>query len=409
LSSSSGQPDKRRIAFLSDGVYPFNKGGKERRLWEITRRLQASGVEVHIYTMRWWEEGKNLDLNGVRLHAICKRRSLYQGERRSITQAIIFGLATLKLIAAPFDVLDVDHMPYFPLFTARLVCTLRRKRMVATWHEVWGSAYWKSYLGKLARISTVTEWLAAHSAPEIIAVSSQTSTRLAETLRVKVPVHTIELGVDLAAIRAEEKSDFVSDILYAGRLLAHKNVDLLLRAVALMKKDRPFLCCRIVGEGPERSRLEALSIKLGLEENIIFHDFFPGPAIYGLMKSATVLALPSVREGFGVVVLEANSCGLPVVTVDHPDNAARHLIVQGQNGYLTEADAISLADALNVAIVSAPSMDPSATAESSGLLRDWSEVAAAVFAAVNDGQLPASLMDRDNRLWLEEEMRDPVW
>jgi glycosyltransferase involved in cell wall biosynthesis len=372
---------------VSDGVYPFNKGGKERRLWEITRRLQASGVEVHIYTMKWWPGGNTFDLEGVRMHAICKQRPLYEGERRSITQALIFGIATLKLIVARFDVLDVDHMPYFPIFTARIVCALRRKRMVATWHEVWGKEYWRSYLGSLAPISAATEWLAARAAGEIVAVSRQTSARLAEQLKVRAPVNTIELGVDLAAIRVEQKSILESDILFAGRLLAHKNVDILIRAVALMKEKRPRLRCRIVGEGPERSRLESLCIDLGLEKNVIFHDFFPGSTIYGLMKSATVFALPSVREGFGVVVLEANSCGLPVVTVAHPDNAARHLIAQGQNGFLADADAVSLARALDLALIRAPLMDPRASAERSGHLRDWDEVAAAVYNVVTKDQL----------------------
>jgi hypothetical protein len=111
---------------VSDGVYPFNKGGKERRLWENSRRLVAGGVEVHIYTMKWWTAGRVLNLDGVQLHAICKRRSLYHGERRSMVQAVLFGLTTLKLLVARFDVLDVDHMPYFPLFSARIVCALRR-------------------------------------------------------------------------------------------------------------------------------------------------------------------------------------------------------------------------------------------------------------------------------------------
>jgi L-malate glycosyltransferase len=259
---------------------------------------------------------------------------------------------------------------------------------VTTWHEVWGKEYWRSYLGSLAPISAATEWLAAQAAGEIVAVSRQTSARLAEQLKVRAPARTIELGVDLAAIRAEQKSTLQSDILFAGRLLAHKNVDILIQAVTLMREERPWLCCRIVGEGPERSRLESLSIDLGLEKNVIFHDFFPGPTIYGLMKSATVFALPSVREGFGVVVLEANSCGVPVVTVDHPDNAARHLIAQGQNGFLTGADAVSLAEVLDVALIRAPLMDPRASAERSGHLRDWDEVAAAVYNAVTDGQLP---------------------
>ena len=45
-----------------------------------------------------------------------------------MVQAVLFGLTTLKLLVARFDVLDVDHMPYFPLFSARIVCALRRKR-----------------------------------------------------------------------------------------------------------------------------------------------------------------------------------------------------------------------------------------------------------------------------------------
>jgi glycosyltransferase involved in cell wall biosynthesis len=385
-----------RIGFVSDGVYPFNKGGKERRLWEITRRLQENGVDVHIYTMKWWTGPTTLDLDGIRLHAICKQRSLYQGERRSIIQALMFGLSTLKLIVARFDVLDVDHMPYFPLFAARIVCMLRRKRMVATWHEVWGNEYWRSYLGRLALISIVIEWLAARSAHEIIAVSAQTSSRLIEELKVKVPVRTIELGVDLTTIQLENRSALESDILYAGRLLSHKNVDMLLRAVALLKEDRPWLHCRIIGEGPERSRLESLALELDLEKNVSFHDFFPGSAIYGIMKSATVFALPSVREGFGVVVLEANSCGLPVITINHHNNAARHLIIQDQNGFLAEADAGSLAKALDTALIRAPSLDPRASAERGGHLRDWGEVAAAYFHAVTDGQFPRPVAHADS-------------
>ena len=141
-----------RIAFVSDAVYPYNTGGKERRLWEITRRLQLSGVEVHIYTMKWWTGPRDLDLDGVQFHAICKYRPLYHEERRSIAEALIFGLATLKLMVAKFDVLDVDHMPYFPIFAARLVCAARHKRLVVTWHEVWGKEYWQSHLGGLAPI-----------------------------------------------------------------------------------------------------------------------------------------------------------------------------------------------------------------------------------------------------------------
>jgi glycosyltransferase involved in cell wall biosynthesis len=306
-----------------------------------------------------------------------------------MVQAFLFGLATLKLLVARFDVLDVDHIPYFPLFSARIVCTVRRKRMVATWHEVWGHEYWRSYLGRLAPISAAIERLAAHVPDAIVAVSSQTSRRLTSDLGATASVHTIELGVDLEAIQAQEKSHLRSDILFAGRLLAHKNVDVLLRAVALLTEEYPHLRCRIVGEGPERLRLEALSAELGVADQVVFHDFFPGTEIYGVMKSATVFALPSVREGFGAVVLEANCCGLPVVTVNHPDNAARHLITEGETGFLTDVTADGLAKALSVAVACARLLDPTESQQRTGYLRGWGEVATAVLRVVSGDQLPA--------------------
>ena len=60
------------------------------------------------------------------------------------------------------------------------------------------------------------------------------------------------------------------------------------------------------------------------------------------MKSSKIFALPSTREGFGIVVLEANACGLPVVTTNHPDNASRNLIEEGKNGYLSQPTEKSL-------------------------------------------------------------------
>jgi glycosyltransferase involved in cell wall biosynthesis len=371
---------------VSDAVYPFNKGGKERRLWEISRRLHGRGIEVHVYTMKWWDGGGDMEMDGVRFHAICKVRPLYDGERRSIAQAVLFGMATLKLIFADFDLLDVDHMPYFPVIAARLVCTLRRKRMIVTWHEVWGRDYWRKYLGRLAPVSTVIEWVAARMSPEILSVSEQTSHRLAVHLGVKAPIHTVPLGVDTAAIKDEEPSEISSDVLYAGRLLSHKNVDLLLEALALLREEHPLITGQIIGEGPERSRLEALCSELGLDGNVEFSDFLPGSQIYGAMKSATVFALPSTREGFGVVVLEANTCGLPVVTTDHEANAARHLIIEGQNGFTTGVDAASLAERLWLAITRAPTMDPWSSAVRKGYVRDWEDVASAVLTVMGGGR-----------------------
>jgi len=54
------------------------------------------------------------------------------------------------------------------------------------------------------------------------------------------------------------------------------------------------------------------------------------------MKSAKIFVLPSIREGFSIVVLEANACGLPIITVEHKMNFATEIVKNGINGYVVK-------------------------------------------------------------------------
>jgi glycosyltransferase involved in cell wall biosynthesis len=363
----------RRYAFVSDAVYPFNKGGKETRLHEITERLASNpAAEVHIYTMKWWDGPNTIRIHDVSYHAICKLYPLYTDDRRSTLQALMFGLATLRLVVVPFDVLDVDQMPFLPLFSARLVCVLRRRRLFGTWHEVWGRKYWRTYMGPSGLFGHAAERLAFQMPHTIISNSEHTTARLRAQTR-RAHVETVPLGVDIDRIKKVSRAERQSDVIFAGRLLRHKNVDLLIAAVALIRTDRPHLRCLIVGEGPERSRLEAQSRRIGAGDNVEFLDFVAEhDELLGLLKSSRVLALPSEREGFGMIILEANACGLPAVTLDHDENAARDLIVPGRNGFLCQRTAGSLA----AAIVQA--LDTPIGDRSNEMENDWSAVATRV-------------------------------
>jgi glycosyltransferase involved in cell wall biosynthesis len=331
-------PIRQRIAFVSDGVYPFNFGGKEKRLHEISKRLVKDGRDVHIYTMKWWDGPKKIKQNGVTLHAISRKYDLYVGERRSIKQGVMFGLACFKLLFRRFDLVDVDQIPFFPLYSMRVVCWLRHKKLYASWHEVWGREHWHEYMGATGTLASWTEQLSFRLPDRIISNSDHTSRRLKAVGVDSSRIRTVPLGVDLDLIFNAPRATQTSDIIYVGRLLEHKNVDVLIKAIARVKKTRPDVTAIIVGDGPERLSLEKLARRLKLLDNLTFYNFVDDHIeLYGLMKSSRTLVLPSVREGFGLVVVEANACGLPVITTTHDQNAAKDLIIEGQNGLLADA------------------------------------------------------------------------
>lgn len=330
-----------KIAFLSDSIYPYNKGGKETRSYEIATQLAKRGHDVHFYTMKFWK-GKNvIKKDGFYLHGICKEYELYnENGSRNIKQALMFGLASFKLLKEDFNVLDVDHMVYFHLFPAKLACLIKRKPMIISWHEVWGKDYWQKYIGKKGIIGAVIERVSSKLGNKIIAISEETKKNLVKTLKVpKKKVVIVENGVNFDKIQKIKPSKEKSDLIFCGRLNEHKNVDVLIKSIAEIKKKNSKIKCIITGDGPERKSLEKLAKDLKLEKNVSFKGFIDkSEDVISLMKSSKVFVLPSTREGFGISVIEAMSCGLPVITTNHKDNASKDLIANGKTGFVCKLD-----------------------------------------------------------------------
>jgi glycosyltransferase involved in cell wall biosynthesis len=341
------QGKKIKIALVYDVIFPYVTGGAERRYFEVGRRLAKQGYDVHLYGMKSWEGEDVISMEGMTLHAIMPQTSLYTvSGRRSIAEAFRFGLATLRLLKEPFDVIDCCGFPYFSLFSLRLVTWIRGKRLYSTWHEVWGKKYWQEYLGILGIFGYIIERGAAILPDRIISVSESTTKALKNKLGRKRGIVTIPNGIDLELIRQTEASPENFDIIFAGRLLRHKNADKVLQALPEVKKAFPHIKFIIIGDGPEKKRLEELSHCLNLESNVRFMGFVEENKLFSYMKSSKLLVLPSSREGFGMVALEARACGLPVLTVDEPHNAACRLVTECGNGVITRLDPASIAQGI---------------------------------------------------------------
>ena len=345
---SRGKGQHPVVALVSDAIFPYHCGGREIRYHELSRRL-AGRAELHLYTMRWWDGPRVRKDDSVILHGISRLHPMYTKNRRSLKQAIFFALACFQLLASRFDVLEADHMPLLQIIVLRFVATVKRRRFVVTWHEVWGHSYWRQYLGRAGLIAWFVEYLAMRLPDHIIAASSHTAERLCDSLGARASITIAPNGIDLEAVRRSYPNDATTDLVVVSRLMPHKRISMLLDTVALLHAEGIPVTCRVIGDGPEREELRDQARTLGVERAVEFrHDVREQKEIYELVKAAKVFVLPSAREGFGIAVLEALACGVAVVTTSAPDNLAQHLVARSRYGIICDSTASAIADAVKL-------------------------------------------------------------
>ena len=163
----------------------------------------------------------------------------------------------------------------------------------------------------------------------------------------RTKVHYI--GVDCEAIRPRESWEETRTILHVARLVEVKGTEHLIRGFARLAAQDPEVRLAIIGDGPLKTSLQALSRDLGLEERVRFLGALPHKEVLAAMRMAAMLVLPSIRtssgreEGLGMVLLEAAATGIP--TIGSRIGGIPEGVMDGETGFLApERDATALAD-----------------------------------------------------------------
>jgi glycosyltransferase involved in cell wall biosynthesis len=336
-----------KIAMVYDAIYPWIKGGGEKRIYELGKRLVLQGHELHLFGVKWWTGSDVIECKGMILHGVCEKMELYINGRRSIYEAMVFSIRLMPhLMEEKFDIIDVTSFPFFSCFSTKIVSMRNRTQMVITWHEVWGD-HWYEYIGKFGFFGKVVEYLVSRLVSKSITVSMMTKNNL-ELLGIDSEnISIISNGIDIKRIDSIKASEQKCDIIFVGRLIKEKNVDILIKAIYIARNNFPDIKCFIIGNGPEKRNLTELVIKYGLLGKIRFFDFMKYDDVIARIKSSKMLVLPSSREGFGMVVIEAFACGIPVITVKEERNAASELVNE-ETGFIVDTDAYQINCAINI-------------------------------------------------------------
>ena len=341
-----------RVCLVYDCLFPHTVGGAERWYRNLAERLAHDGHEVTYLTLRQWDPDTPPELRGVTVIAVGPRLELYANGRRRILPPLAFGLGVLRHLARHGGRYDVLHTASFPYFSLLAAAAVRRRcgyRLVVDWHEVWTPGYWREYLGPLAgRIGWAVQRLCLRAEQRAFCFSALHERRLVEYgVHGEVTVLRGQYEGELSAppLRAVEPV-----VVFAGRHIPEKRVLSIVPAVARARRELPELRCLILGDGPDRNRVLAQIHDHGLVEVVEAPGFVPSERVDVELREALCLILPSRREGYGLVVVEAAARGTPSLVVAGPDNAAVELIEDGVNGIVARS---ALPDDLGAAIVRA--------------------------------------------------------
>ena len=323
-----------RICLVYDCLYPYTVGGAERWYRNLALRLRDAGHDVTYLTLRQWD-GELDDLAGIDVRIVGPRMALYTGDRRRILPPLVFGLGVLwELLrrGRRYDVVHTASFPYFSLLAAAVTRPLGRYRIVCDWHEAWSREYWRDYLGPIGgRIGWAVQRLCAHVRQRAFAFSELHAARVREAgLRGDITVLKGEFEGSLEPPKPNTADPLV---VFAGRLIPEKRAPAVAPAVALAAQQVPALRGVVFGDGPERAAVLASLDGTPVEAP----GFVTTEEVDDTLRRALCLLLPSSREGYGLIVVEASANGTPAVVARAPDNAAVELVEDGVNGVIADS------------------------------------------------------------------------
>ena len=331
-------PDRPlRICLVYDCLYPWTVGGAEHWYRQFAEGLAAAGHEVTYLTRRQWGKDDAPALPGINVIAVSKREPLYTDDgRRRIVEAVRFGAGVLRHLRrnpGRYDVVHTAAFPYFSLLAARVAARNDDFRLVVDWHEVWTLGYWQEYLGPLGGHVGYRIQRACIRVPQHANCYAQLHVERLRDEGLQGPIRLIE-GMYTGDMEPKPVRDADPLVIFAGRHIPEKRVPALVPALVEARKQLPDLQGLIFGDGPERLEVRRQIADHHAAEWLSAPGFVESAVLDSAMGRAICVVLPSRREGYGMIVIEAAAYGTPSVVVDDPDNAATERIDEGVNGFI---------------------------------------------------------------------------
>lgn len=302
-----------KVTFLSY-IYPYPERGYnpgiERVVEEFAKELVEQGHEVHVVTTYRNGGNKRFDVaEGVLLHRVPDARH-YLGKGGSIFSVDLLSLNySFTEYSRLLESSDIVHT-----FTP-IVWKPFSTPLVAHYHH-WDDP--DEFIDYLHLPTNHHLWMSCYDlADRIVAVSNYSADDLASRGVNREKIDVVPNGVDTDKFSPGPSpvtyEDWETVLLYVGPLTERKGLQYLIRAMPSLLREHPDTGLVIVGGG-DQDKLKQLAKEFDVHDNLRFEGFVPDDDLPDYYRAADIFVFPSLLEGFGMVLIEAMACGLPVVS-----------------------------------------------------------------------------------------------
>jgi glycosyltransferase involved in cell wall biosynthesis len=314
-----------------------SKGGMETYVKQLCEGLQAHGIRSSVLALNH-ETGKVIHsavINGIQVFRV---RTIF----KFCSQPVAFSLGSrIKKLLLDHDLVHLNcPFPNVEIFSG----ILAKKPLVTTWqadpaHTRWGK-FLRPYRPILNRLLERASRIVVTS-PNLLDNSPSLS-----TFREKCEIIPLSCKLSCSGKPSSFSNEEKPTILFVGALRHYKGVEYLIRAMRLLGEAK----LKIIGIGEEENRLRRLAADLHLQARVSFLGNISDDELSMEYAGAYLLVLPSISpsEAFGIVQLEAMSCGIPVINTDIPSGAP-FVSLHGLTGLtVPPKNEVALAAAINL-------------------------------------------------------------
>jgi glycosyltransferase involved in cell wall biosynthesis len=292
-------------------------GGAEVHLAEVGKRLVQKGCEVTLLSEKFPGSDRTETIDGIRVIRIGNKFTIHLKAPLLVSQ-----------LARYYDVV-IDDVAHAVPWWSRIATT---RPVIGIVHHVHQLVIPVELRLPIGAIVSIAEKTIKYAYKRMITDSESTKVQMQTLLGIEASrIEVVHLGVDHDVYRPSGEKFSDPTILWLGRIRQYKNVEHLIAAFGLAKKDVPNLKLVIYGNGDHQERVIEFTRKLRLKD-VLFLNSLSRDQKVRLLQNSWALCLTSMVEGWGLVITEAAACATPAISYD--TGASREAIVDGETGFL---------------------------------------------------------------------------